>query len=114
MGSVGFVLLATLVAAFPVWCLFLPFIFRFKDANARRSAILLVGGSLIGPAAIFVLGLLTADENFFWKFWSGDPEGGMGAGYCMVLALIVGFFTSAVYVLFLKLALSRHAAAKCV
>jgi hypothetical protein len=113
-GSVGFVLYVTLVLAFPCWCLYLPLIFRIEDANWPRSGILLLSGSLIGPATIFVLGLLTADENFFWKFWSGNVLDGEGTGYYMVFALIVGFLTSAIYVLFLKLALPRHPAAKCV
>lgn len=111
-GAVLLVLRVTLMAAFPVWCLYLPFIFRLKDANGRRSAILLLGGFLIGPATILVLGLLMKNtENFFWGFWSGNPEG-MGEGYTMVLASVVGFLTSAIYVLFLKFVLSRHAAAK--
>lgn len=114
MGAIALVLRVTLIAAFPVWCLYLPFIFRFNDANGRRSLILVLGGTLIGPATIFVLGLLRGNENFFWKFWSGDPEEGMGAGYLIVLASIVGFLTSAIYVLFLKFWLSRHAAAKSV
>ncbi len=114
MGSVALVLSVTLMAAFPVWCLYLPFIFRFNNANGRRSLILVLGGTLIGPATIFVLGLVMGNENFFWKFWSGNIEEGMGAGYSIVLASIVGFFTSAIYVLFLKFWPSRHDAAKSV
>jgi hypothetical protein len=113
IGAIGLVLRITLIAAFPVWCLYLPFIFRINDANGRRSAILLLGGFLIGPATLFVLWLLVGNpEDLFRGFWNGPSDVGMGAGFGMILASIVGFLTSAIYVLFLKFVPSRHTAAK--
>jgi hypothetical protein len=114
MGSVVFVFRITTMLAFPVWCLYLPFIFLLRDADGRRSAILILTGILIGPAAIAVWGLghLIMGENQFRGFWNGDPEAGMGAGFDMIYATVVGFLTSAIYVLLLKFVYSRHTAAK--
>jgi hypothetical protein len=109
MGSVPLVLRITMLSAFPVWCLYLPFIFRVDNANGRGSAILLLGGTLIGPAALFVLALLSG-QNFLEGFWNGPSDLGMGAGVTMVLASFVGFLTSAIYVLFLKFVLPTHPA----
>jgi heme/copper-type cytochrome/quinol oxidase subunit 4 len=115
MGSVALVLRITLLAAFPVWCLYLPFIFRLNDANGRRSAILILGGALIGPATILVLWLLKGNpEDLIHGFWDGPSDVGMGSGFGMILASIVGLFTSVIYVLFLKFVPSRRAATKSV
>lgn len=109
-----FIFRVTMIFAFPVWCLYLPFIFFFRNADGRRSAILLLTGILIGPAALTVwcLGHLLVGQNLFRSFWNGDSEAGMGTGVFMIYATIVGFLTSAIYVLFLKFAPSRHTAAK--
>ena|ERR1035437_101727 len=42
----------TMIFAFPVWCLCLPFVIAFKDVEKRRPWILLLGGTLIGPASL--------------------------------------------------------------
>jgi hypothetical protein len=111
MGSVVFVFCITMMFAFPVWCLYLPFIFSLRDVEGWRSALLLLAGILIGPAALTVWGLihLPMGENLFQRFWDGDPEtSGGGGGYFMIFASVVGFLTSAIYVLFLKFAHSRQ------
>jgi hypothetical protein len=114
MGSVVFVFRITMIFAFPAWCLYLPFIFFLRDADGRRSAMLLLTGILIGPAALIVWDLshLLMGEDLFQGFWNGDPEAGMGAGYDMIFASVVGFLTSAIYVLFLKFVHPKHTAAK--
>jgi hypothetical protein len=54
MGSAVFVFRIAMMFAFPVWCLYLPFILFLADANGRRAQILLLSGILIGPAALTV------------------------------------------------------------
>jgi hypothetical protein len=91
--------------AFPVWCLYLPFVIALKDAEERRMWITLVSGILIGPASVALWGLILlrrgGDPH---EIWYGDPLlcalGGIGAG--MVFALIVGFLTISSYVIALK------------
>ena len=116
MGSVVTVFRITMMFAFPVWGLYLPFIFFLTDAEGRRSTILLVNGILIGPAALTAWGLihLLMGQNLFHGFWNRDPEEGMGAGYAMIFASVVGFLTSTIYVLFLKFVHSKNTVAKSV
>jgi hypothetical protein len=106
----------TMIFAFPVWCLYLPLIFFLRNADWRQTAILLLTGILIGPAALFIWCLiqLPMGQNLFQRFWNGDSEAGMGAGIAMIFATIVGLLTSVIYVLFLKFVRPRHTAPKSV
>ena len=89
--------------AFPVWCLCLPFVIAFKDAQKGRLWILLVGGTLIGPVsmALWSLFLQLRGEDPH-EIWYGDPLAGIGGFACIIFALIVGFLTTSIYLVSLR------------
>jgi hypothetical protein len=99
---------ATMTFAFPVWCLCLPFVIAFKDAEKRRLWILLMGGTLIGPASMalwcLILQLRGGDPH---EIWHGDPLAGIGGIEWMIFSLIVGFLTTSIYLVSLR-ALRRY------
>jgi hypothetical protein len=93
----------TFLFALPVWCLYLPFVIALKDAEEGRIRTIVVSGFLIGPAALVLWGLLLqmrgGDAD---AIWHGDPLafGMIGNVAC---ALVVGFLTTSVYVIALKI-----------
>jgi hypothetical protein len=93
----------TIVFALPVWCLYLPFVIALKDAEARRIWIILFSGILIGPASLafwcLILQLRGGDP---YTIWHGDPLTGLGGIAAIICALIVGFLTTSLYVLALR------------
>jgi hypothetical protein len=102
VGSVWFIFKVTLVFALPVGFLYLPFVLAFKDAEERRIWPILLSGILIGPASMFLWGLVLElrgeDAHLVWQ---GD---GLGTGVFqeMIYATVVGLFTTVLYVVWLK------------
>jgi hypothetical protein len=98
--------------AFPVACLYLPFVIALQDAEERRVWTILFSGILIGPASLLlwciIAQLWSSDPNL----WEGDPLTGIGCLSGMVLALVVGFLSTSAYVIALKVLHRWHAAAK--
>jgi hypothetical protein len=103
LDQIRFVFLVTSMFALPVWCVYLPFVLRLKDAEGRRFWIILATGTLIGPVALGLWGLLEvvsgADPQ---RVWRGDPLSGFGLGALMGFALVVGCTTAALYGLALR------------
>ncbi len=112
LATVLFVFRVTMIFALPVWCLYLPFVIVLKDAEERRIWTILVSGTLIGPAALVLWGVILqiggGDPN---EIWHGDPLA-FDMVWTMIFALIVGFLTSSFYVIALKMLHHRSAAAK--
>jgi len=109
-GPLIFIFRITMIFAFPVWCLCLPFVIAFKDAEKRRPWILLLSGTLIGPASLalwcLILQLRGGDPH---TIWYGDPLAGP-AWLFWIYALIVGFLTTSIYLVSLR-ALHRSSTA---
>jgi hypothetical protein len=102
-GSVVFMFRVTMIFALPVWLLYLPLVVLLKDAEGRRWWVLLVSGAFIGPLCLFLWGLILQlrGENAH-VVWQGDGEAPGIAGL-MVFASIVGFLTTGLYAVGLKL-----------
>ena len=115
IGPVFLVFCVAMMFAFPVSCLYLPFVIALKDPKCRRIWTILVSGILIGPASLALWGLILllrgGDPHMIWY---GDPllgaVGGIGAG--MVFALIVGFLTTSSYAIALKVLYRRSTASQ--
>jgi hypothetical protein len=93
----------TMMLAFPVWCLYLPFVIALKDAEGWRMWTIMLSGTLIGPASLalwFLILVLRGGDPL--TIWRGDPLGG-SYGAVMIFALFVGFLTTSFYVTTLKL-----------
>lgn len=107
LGPFPFTFLATLVFALPVWCLYLPFILKLKDAEGRRRWVILSTGTLIGPVAtglaavVFLLNTVGLQRIIYG---TGDLR---AIGALMGFAFFVGCLTSAFYVLALRRMLRR-------
>ncbi len=106
-GSFPFIFLGTLVFALPVWCLYLPFILKLKDAEGRRRWIILVTGTLIGPVAmgLWAAALLLNTLGLQRIVYEAGDLRPIGA--LMGFAFFVGCLTSAFYVLALRRMLRR-------
>jgi len=93
----------TMVFALPVWCLYLPFVIAFKDAEGRQIWTILFSGILIGPVSLalwcLILQLKGGDP---YTIWHGDPLIGLGGIAAMIYAVIVGFLTTSLYLLALR------------
>jgi hypothetical protein len=102
-----------MIVALPAWCIWLPIVIATKDAEGQNTWTILWSGILVGPASIalrsLILLLRGANQQ---TFWHGDPLlGNLGSGIaCMILALIVGLFTSFFYVAALKVLHRRSVA----
>ncbi|HSU61950.1 MAG TPA: hypothetical protein VLI55_21750 [Bryobacteraceae bacterium] len=106
VGAVFAILRVTMTFAFPVWCLYLPFVLALRDAEGSRIWTILVSGILIGPAALALLGLiLQLRGGNPHLIWHGDPLLGVlgGIAVMMFFAAIIGFLTTSFYVIALKL-----------
>lgn len=106
-GSFPFIFLGTLVFALPVWCLYLPFILKLKDAEGRRRWIILVTGTLIGPVAmgLWAAALLLNTLGLQRIVYEAGDLRAIGA--LVGFAFFVGCLTSAFYVLALRRMLRR-------
>jgi hypothetical protein len=114
-GPLLFIFRFTMMFALPIWCLYLPFVIVFKDAVGRRLWAIQLSGSLIGPASFAIWGLILqlrgADPH---EIWYGDPLLGVlgGVAAAMVYALIVGFLTTCLYVIALRVLFARSTATR--
>jgi hypothetical protein len=90
----------TMMFALPVWCLYLPWVIALEDAEGRRIWTILFSGSLIGPASVVLWCYIR--QIFGNDAWQADPLTGIGGVSCMIFAFIVGFFTTCLYVIALK------------
>lgn len=103
VGSVFLIFRVTLMVAFPIWCLSVPFVISLKDAEEGRIRTIFFRGILIGPAALalwcLILQLRGADPRMIWR---GDPLTGIGGNLGVIFALIVGFLATSFYVIALK------------
>ncbi len=100
----------TIIFAFPVWCLSLPCILPFQDAEGWRSRIILLIGTFIGPASIALWGLilqLRGDDPH--QIWQGRP---VNIILFMNFALMVGLLATTFYVATLKFLHHRSAIRK--
>lgn len=93
----------TMVFALPIWCLYLPFVIALKDAEARRIWAILFSGILIGPASLASWCLILQQRGGApYTIWHGDPLVGLGGMAAIIYALIVGFLTTSLYVVALR------------
>jgi len=101
--SAAFIFGVTMTFVLPVAFLYLPVVVLLKDAEGRRGWVHLVTGALIGPTCLtlwgFILQLRGEDAHVVWQ---GDGEA-PGTLACMILAVIVGFLTTGLYVVGLKI-----------
>lgn len=98
-GAAGPIFQVTMIFALPVWCLCLPFVISFKDAEGRRIWTILVSGILVGPVAMGVWGMiLQLRGDSPETVWGGDPLIGVGGLAAMAYALLVGTLTTSFYV----------------
>jgi hypothetical protein len=93
----------TMTFALPVWCLYLPWVIALKDTEERRIRTILFSGTLIGPVSMAIWDLLLqlrgGDPQ---TIWHGDPLIGIGGFATIIFAFIVGFLTTSLYVIALK------------
>ena len=103
----------TMIFALPVWCLYMPVVIALKDAEERRIRTILFSGILIGPVSLglwcILLQLRGGDPRAIWR---GDPLIGVGGISGMIYALIVGFLTTSLYVIALKILHRRSVASE--
>jgi hypothetical protein len=104
------VLKVTTILALPVWLLCLPFVVLFKDAEQRRPWIMVMSGTLIGPACLIILGLILQlagrDAHMIWQ---GDGID-LGIVPSIPFALGLGFLSASLYVIGLRV-ISRRSTA---
>jgi hypothetical protein len=79
------------VVALPGWMIAVPFIVMFKDAEGRRALLILVIGTLIGPA--FIGG---------WYGLHGYHFSSEGDRFALAAATVISFLTTVAYVLSLR------------
>jgi hypothetical protein len=101
-GEVMFIFRITMIFALPVWFLYLPLVVKLRDAEHNRIWIILVSGILIGPLALTIWGLiLQLSGGGAFDIWGGDDLGPSN-GACMICASVVGFLTTLLYGIALK------------
>jgi hypothetical protein len=88
--------LATLMYALPAACLYLPIVIRLKDAEGRRIWIILIAGTLTGPAVMAI-----------WCLFFQYPLIAPGGLTILLFAAIVGSLTALFYAIALRIAY-RH------
>lgn len=93
----------TLIFASPAWCLCLPVVIAFKDAEGRRIWAILSAGVLVGPLSLLILGAadrlhsVTSPGTGLWDLVEAIPA------IFLVFAVIVGSLTTCAYVYGLKM-----------
>jgi len=92
-----------MVIALPLSCCYLPLVVVVKDAERRRTWVLLVAGGDTEPAVVASMAVISqwrgSDVN---TIWNGDPLTGMGAGLVMIFTVVGGFITATINVIALK------------
>ena len=99
-SSFPFVFRITMMFALPVAFLYLPVVIALRDAEGGRIWTILRSGIVIGPACMAIWGVVLSLRGAP-SIWEGDGIG-PGLGSVLLFALIVGFLTTAVYVIALK------------
>jgi hypothetical protein len=102
----------TLLIAWPAWCLYLPFVIAFKDAEGRRIWILASVGVLIGPLSLLLWDAIDRLQGVKARMLGMDPLHSMG-GVSIVLALAAGSLTTCAYVYGLKIQHNHAGLAIC-
>lgn len=103
LGSCSGVFLFTTVLALPAWFLYLPFVLALKDAEEGRIWTILTIGTLIGPAYLAVFGvIMQLRGGNVHRIWQGDGGIDLGIVQSLPFALAVGFLTTGLYVIGLK------------
>lgn len=98
----------TLIYAAPAWCLYLPVVIAFKDAEGRRIWTILSIGILIGPLSLLFWGVVdrlnsvNAPGSELWESIEAVP------GIFWVFAVVVGSLTTCAYVCSLKILHGRR------
>jgi hypothetical protein len=98
-ASFRFVFRIAMLFAFPVACLYLPFVLSLSKAG--RLWDLVLGGSLIGPGSLVIWGLVLSVAGKP-PSWEGDGIG-LGLGLGLICALFIGCLGSTLYVIIFKL-----------
>lgn len=106
--------LLILLIAWPAWCLYLPVVIGFKDAEAWRLWTILSGGVLVGPLSLVLwdaAARLHGDVNVP-ILGLRDPLNVLH-GFGMIVAVVVGSLTTCAYICGLKILYVRVYHAKC-
>lgn len=106
--------LLTLLIAWPAWCLYLPVVIGFKDAEAWRLWTILSAGVLAGPLSLVLwdaAARLHGDVNVP-ILGLRDPLDVL-RGFGIIVAVVVGSLTTFAYVFGLKILYDRTQRAKC-
>jgi hypothetical protein len=112
-GAVPLVFRVAIMVAIPVWCLYLPFVIALKDAEGWRIWTILLSGILIGPTSLALWGLtLQLRGRDPHNIWQGDPLIGLGGIAAMIFAAIVGFLTTSLYLIVLRVLRRRTTIAR--
>jgi hypothetical protein len=108
-ASIAFVFRTTLLFAFPVACVYLPFVLRLSRTG--QLFLLTMGAALIGPASLGLLGVVrrVADTSY-----ATDNGVSPGFGAVLVFALLIGTLAGMAYVFAFKMMLGRLTLVKSV
>ena len=98
IASITFVCRTTLLFAFPVACVYLPFVLRLSRTG--QLFLLATGAALIGPASIGLLGVVLAVADIPY---AADNGVGPGFGAALVFALLIGTVAGMAYVITFKI-----------
>ncbi len=90
-----------MIFAFPVACLYLPFVVALSRQDKSQLWQLMLGGIVIGPASLAIWGLVLGTRGSP-SIWEGDGIG-FGLAAALILSLIVGFLTTMFYIIALKI-----------
>lgn len=93
----------TLMYASPAWCLYLPVVIAFKDAEGRRIWTILSVGILVGPLSLVLWSVADRLHSVnAWRTGLWDSIEAFPAIF-LVFAAIVGSLTTCAYVYGLKI-----------
>jgi len=59
-GALILVFRFTMIFVFPVWCLYLPVVLFFKDAEQQRGRVILLSATLVGPVSVLLWSIGTS------------------------------------------------------
>lgn len=106
--------LLTLLIAWPAWCLYLPVVITFKDAEGRRLWVILATGILVGPLSLVLWDAVARLHRNLKAPIVGLPDPLLALGeFGIVFAFVVGFLATCAYIYGLKVLHHRAHHAKC-
>jgi hypothetical protein len=95
-GALPLIFRMTMIFAFPVWCVYIPYVV-FANVRSRRFVL---AASFGAPGLLalwfFFLQLKGTDPESIWR---GDPLVGFGGIWGLLFAFVVGFLASFFYVM---------------